>query len=325
MSRTIDRKTLVTRHSPHLMSILLNKDLDLRSGWRFGLYVAVFVAMLYATGALVSMLVSGTISSELGFLAANAAVFTVPGVLALVFMIRFIDQVPVLTFGVGLHERWWRDLAFGVLVAAGMLGILAAAIAVLGDLSITSGSGVAPAGMAALILILVVSAANEELIFRGYPLQVLMVGIGPWPAMILMSAVFGAGHHLNPNATGLGTANTFLAGILLCLAYVRTRSLWFPCGIHIGWNLGLGPIFGFPLSGMDISSIWNTETNGAVWMTGGAYGPEGGFLVTGIMIVAIAGVRFTNHVNVSPRLSAVLAQYSTKVYPDSTQSSIGGS
>jgi len=307
------------------MSILLNEELDLRSGWRFGLYVAVFVAMLYATGALLSLIVSGTITSELGFLAANAFIFTVPGVLALAFMIRFVDQVPVLTFGVGLHERWWRDLSLGAMVGAGMLGILAATIAILGELRITAGSGTALSGMVALILILAVSAANEELIFRGYPLQVLMVGIGPWPAMILMSAVFGAGHHLNPNATWLGTANTFLAGILLCLAYVRTRSLWFPFGIHIGWNLGLGPIFGFPLSGMDISSIWNTETGGEVWMTGGAYGPEGGFLVTGIMIAAIAAVSFTNQVNVSPRLSSILARHSSKVYTDNTLSSIGGS
>ena len=307
------------------MSIFLNEDLDLRSGWRFGLYVAVFVVLLYATGALLSPATPGTITSELGFLAANAFALAVPSVLALIFMIRFIDQVPALTFGVGLHERWWWDLGFGAVTAAGMLGILAGTIAILGEIDVTAGSGGTRSGMTVLILILAVSAANEELIFRGYPLQVLMVGIGPWPAMFVMSAIFGVGHHLNPNATWLGTANTFLAGILLCLAYVRTRSLWFPFGIHIGWNLGLGPIFGFPLSGMDISSIWNTETDGDVWITGGAYGPEGGFLVTGIMIAAIVAVSFTNQVNVSPRLNLILARHSAKVYPDSTQSSIGGS
>jgi len=68
---------------------------------------------------------------------------------------------------------------------------------------------------------------------------VLMAGVGPFPAMVVVSAAFGLGHHMNPNASWLGTANTFLAGIRLCLAYVRTRSLWFPYGIHIGWNLGL--------------------------------------------------------------------------------------
>jgi membrane protease YdiL (CAAX protease family) len=313
------------------MSIFLNEQLDLRPGWRFGLYIAVFAAMLYATGGLISIFVSGEINSQLAFLAINAIALLIPGVLALMFMIRFVDQIPLLAFGIGFHQRGLRDLIVGIVVAAGMLGVLAGSIALVGDLSITGGNIESIEstewwlGMSVLLLILIVSAANEELIFRGYPLQVLMVAVGPGPAIVMMSMLFGLGHHLNPNATWLGTANTCLAGILLCLAYARTRSLWFPYGIHIGWNLGLGPIFGFPLSGMDIDSIWRTEADGADWLTGGAYGPEGGLLVTGIMILAIAVVTFTRQVRVSPNISSILSQHSDKVYRDSTLSSIGGS
>ncbi len=304
------------------MSILLNEQLDLRSGWRFATYAAVFVIILFATAILLSMFVPSIFDGDLGLLALNAVALAVPSVLALKVMSHFVDRVPVLTFGAGFHKNWRRDLKWGVVLAVLMLGGLFGGMAVTGELNMAAGT-VSPLGLAGIVLVLCVAAANEELIFRGYPLQVLMAGIGPWPAMIVMSAIFGLGHHLNPNATWLGTGNTALAGILLCLAYVRTRSLWFPYGIHIAWNLGLGPISGFSLSGMNLESILHTEANGADWITGGAYGPEAGVLVTGIMGAAIVAVVLTKRVDVSPDLSSLLTRHPGKVYEDSASTSSG--
>ena len=304
------------------MSILLNEQLDLRSGWRFATYVAVFVIILFATAILLSMLVPSSLDGDLGILALNAVGLAVSSVAALKIMSRFVDRVPALTFGAGFHKNWRRDLKWGVVLGGVMLGGLFGAMAFTSELNMANGT-VSPLGLAGIVLILCVSAANEELIFRGYPLQVLMAGIGPWPAMIVMSAIFGLGHHLNPNATWLGTGNTALAGILLCLAYVRTRSLWFPYGIHIAWNLGLGPISGFALSGMNLESILLTKANGVDWITGGAYGPEAGVLVTGIMGAAIVAVGFTKRVDVSPDLNLLLTRYSGQVYKGTASTSSG--
>src|SRR5207244_2207380 len=110
--------------------------------------------------------------------------------------------------------------------------------------------------------VLLVAAANEELMFRSFPLRVLMDGVGMWPAVLVMSSIFGLVHLNNPNASLLGTANTILAGILLSLAYVRTGSLWFPYAIHVGWNVGIGFVLGFSLSGIDIASLWTTGIAG---------------------------------------------------------------
>ena len=101
--------------------------------------------------------------------------------------------------------------------------------------------------------------------------------------MIGMSILFGAVHLNNPNASILGALNTVVAGILLSLAYVKTRSLWLPYAIHVGWNVGLGFVFGFPLSGIDIASLWTTGTAGSEIILGGDYGPEGGLLATFIL------------------------------------------
>lgn len=306
------------------LSILLDDELNLRSGWRLGLYVAVFVIALYGTGALISLVIDPATGPDLMMLLAiNAMALGIPAVVALAFMKRFVDQVPLLAFGVGVHERWPRDLLAGLGIGSVMLAIYLAGTSLTGD--VTFSAGPRPEGVATdlvlLVAILAVSAANEELVFRGYPLQVLMYGIGRWPAFLLVSALFGLGHHLNPNATWVGTTNTALAGILLCLAYARTRSLWFPYGIHIGWNLGIGPIFGFPLSGMSVRSLWVTEAGGPSWLTGGAFGPEGGVLVTGIMISAAFVVGTTQRIDVSPSVNSVLARHPMKVAQQRTPAS----
>ena len=53
-----------------------------------------------------------------------------------------------------------------------------------------------------------------------------------------------------------------------------------PYGIHVAWNVGLGFVFGFPLSGVDIASLWTTGVGGSDLILGGDYGPEGGLLAT---------------------------------------------
>jgi hypothetical protein len=98
--------------------------------------------------------------------------------------------------------------------------------------------------------------------------------------VIGLSVFFGAMHLYNPNASWLGAINTVVAGILLSLAYVNRRSLWFPYAIHVGWNVGLGFVFGFPLSGVDLASLWTTGIAGSDTILGGGYGPEGGLLAT---------------------------------------------
>ncbi len=273
---------------------------------------------LLANGALISFVfVDPAIAeNDVALLGINAWALLVPAAVALLFMIRFVDHVPLITFGVGFHERWARDLGYGLSVAVLMLVFYDTFSVLLGEVRIEAAIHNAEfwTPWILTILILAVSAANEELLFRGYPFQVLMVAIGPWPAMILMSGLFGLGHALNPSATSLGTLNTFLAGILLCLAYVRTRSLWFPYGIHIGWNLAIGPIFGFSVSGITMESYWISASRGPEWLMGGAYGPEGGVLGTGVMLTAILAVLLTGKVGVSPELEAVLDEHADKIY-----------
>jgi len=192
---------------------------------------------------------------------------------------RLFEHQPLREIGLNWSDR---NLLLGI---AG--GALFAAFVVVGPVlggvaefqqrdepSLSTGSA------AGMIAFLAAAAAGEELQLRGYLLQALMRAVGVAPAIILTSGLFGVLHLGNPAASWASAFNTILAGAALAVAFWRSGSLWFPIGIHFGWNLVL-PLAGAPLSGLIIpltgyELIWRV---GPVW-SGGAYGPEGGVLTT---------------------------------------------
>jgi uncharacterized protein len=265
------------------MNAFLNSQNELRSGWKFTTYVLFFLLIWIATGALASAVYNAANppEGELTLLVVNGIVLFVPAVAALLLTVHFADHRPLKAFGIGFVPGWQPQLATGLGMAAVMLAVLVAGCYAVGYVRMSwSGTQVSGGTLATTLILLLVAAANEELVFRGFPLQILVEGVGEWPAIIALSGLFGMLHFQNPNASLLGTANTVIAGIMLSLAYVRTRSLWLPYGIHVGWNVGLGFILGFPLSGVDIASLWTTGIAGSDTILGGGYGPEGGLLAT---------------------------------------------
>jgi hypothetical protein len=117
----------------------------------------------------------------------------------------------------------------------------------------------------------------------------------PMMGVVLPSLLFAFAHANNPDATSLGLVNTFLAGIWFGFAYLKTRDIWFPFGIHLLWNFLQGPFFGINVSGIREFSpapVFNSVDNGPVWLTGGAYGIEGGLACTAAILLSIAAIYY---------------------------------
>lgn len=120
---------------------------------------------------------------------------------------------------------------------------------------------------------------NEELMSRGYHLQTITSGLNLFWGVVISSAVFGILHLGNPNATWVSAAGIFFAGIYLAYGFIRTKQLWLPIGLHIGWNFFEGVVFGFPVSGLDIYALLRINVTGPELWTGGAFGPEAGLII----------------------------------------------
>jgi membrane protease YdiL (CAAX protease family) len=160
--------------------------------------------------------------------------------------------------------------------------------------------------LAAVSVLLLFAALLEELSFRGYPFQKLTESCGAFCSVIVLSALFAAVHLGNP-ASGSwlswGFFNTFAIGLLLALARIRSGSLWLPLGLHFGWNVFQGAIYGLPVSGLsDFSSLVTASVHGAPLLTGGEYGPEASLTCSVIILFAFPLLwRLTSPLNIQHR------------------------
>lgn len=133
----------------------------------------------------------------------------------------------------------------------------------------------------------IASGVFEETLFRGIVQRQIERMGGSWVALAITSAIFGFAHLMNPNATLVaGIAITVEAGLLLGAAYLVTRRLWLPIGIHAGWNFTQAWVFSAPVSGGAVKpGLLVTRLDGPVWLTGGAFGLEASLVA---MVVATA-------------------------------------
>ncbi len=190
--------------------------------------------------------------------------------------------------GLVLAPGWRLQFLTGSGVALVLVALAVSAIAIFGKLSfrLTLGAhGVAR--LALVLLVLLAGSLAEELMFRGYPFQRLVEAIGPGGAILVFSALFGLVHLTNPGASFWGLLDTVVIGVVLSLAYLRTRALWLPWGFHFAWNATLGLLFGLPVSGLRLfNAVIHTTATGPRWLTGGAYGLEAS--LPGALVVVLA-------------------------------------
>jgi membrane protease YdiL (CAAX protease family) len=283
------------------LDLFLNRQDRLRSGWRFAIFCACYFAVVSATVLTLRaavMLLGPKASTTLNRLP-GALVYALQFVIefAPAFLIgwllgRYFDGVPVRALGWSRHRGWLRDLALGTLFGAGALAFAALVSTTAGGFHFS----LAPEGFGSsfaktffgAIFVYVLLAAAEEMMFRGYPLQTFMRSLPFVVALLPSSALFAFVHTANPNIPRgllflIMVVNTALAGVWLCVAYLRTRSLWLPLGLHWSWNWTMGSLFGLPVSGITTltrAPLFKATDAGPAWLTGGSYGIEGGAACT---------------------------------------------
>ena len=146
-------------------------------------------------------------------------------------------------------------------------------------------------------------AWNEELIYRGYIMQSLASGFNLTWGILISSIYFGIEHLSNPNSNGMAVAGIFLAGLFLAYGFLRTGQLWLPIGLHLGWNFFESAVFGFPVSGYDRPGLLNITVSGPEFWTGGAFGPEAGFIILPINLIGVILIYlYTKHRTLSSPL-----------------------
>ncbi|MEP7130365.1 MAG: type II CAAX endopeptidase family protein [Sphingomicrobium sp.] len=178
-----------------------------------------------------------------------------------------------------------RPLLLGLGAGLVIFSIVVAIAAVIGVYRVT-GEGDTSGLLSALIGPAIFAAVSEEMLFRGVLFRWIEEFGGSWAALALTSALFGAAHLANPGATWVAAVGiAFEVGVMLGAAYMLTRSLWLPMGIHAAWNFTQGEIFDVPVSGSDPHGLVTAQLNGPPLLTGSGFGLEASLIA---IVVATA-------------------------------------
>ena len=283
-------------------SIFFGEDGLLRSGWRFAVFALLFVAGGTLFGAaVVALLYSVSPQAR----PATSTFLVVNGLASLAVALaagwacgKYLERLPFSALGASVTVPGLKNFLVGLLLG-GVTFALGAGIGIVFD-----GLGFAanPAqavdiGWTLLIsfIVFATAAAFEEALFRGYMLQTFVRSELTIFGVVLTSLLFATVHNANPAATWLSWINTFIAGVWFAVAYLKTRSLWLPFGLHLAWNWTQGSVFGVEVSGLtDIvrAPLMRESDAGPAWLTGGDYGIEGGVITTVAILASIAALYF---------------------------------
>lgn len=268
--------------------LLWSEDGRLRSGWRILLFAGL-LALLAMLGGTALALVRGIPEPLRAPL--ESGVMLAAAVAAGAVMLRRADGRRAGALGYHLRPAAVREAGEGLALGVVMLAVVVVALAAAGMLAFPPDEGAGLGRWAAwqlgALAWFALPAAAEEALFRGYAFQALVEGVGAVGATLGLSALFALAHAANPNVGAFALLNIFLAGVLLSLVYLRTRSLWTATGVHLGWNWAMAGAFDLPVSGLEImdAPLYDAVERGPDWLTGGAFGPEGGLAGTAAFLL----------------------------------------
>jgi len=277
----------------------------LRALWRVLLFLVLTIAGIWLLATLAALLLPADMN-ELWELFISSAIFVAAALAASFIMMRGVERRPLAA--IGLPRRGWvRESLRGALIGIGFIAALALIMLAMGWYRPEPDAGSVVGWLEHVVglgLLLVVAAAAEELIFRGYPFQVLVEGMGVTLAIVISSAAFAWLHIFNPEVGPIALFNIALAGILMAVAYLRTRSLWVAIGLHWGWNWVMAAIFDLPVSGIDFDVPgYDIRAVGPDGITGGAFGPEAGLMTTLLSLPVILWAVRTRWLRESPQMA----------------------
>lgn len=232
------------------------------------------------------------------------AAFAVTAVIVLLWVTLFERRgLAEIGFNGSGLKRFLRGYGIGLAFVVAVVG----AIWALGGYTIQGGGAFVSANVAAalipivvLMLTFVIQGSTEEILTRGWLMQVIASRHGLAWGVGLSAGLFGLLHAANIDPSPelvLGVVNVALFGVFIGMYAAREGSLWGVCGWHAAWNWLLGLGFGLEVSGHVVETTpliidLGTTTSLPWWVTGAAFGPEASVVTTAVLLIGSAVLIF---------------------------------
>ena len=204
----------------------------------------------------------------------------------LIFLYVFVFKIYERRIITELAIRYaWKENIIGFITGGLLVGCIILVFMVTGNIAFSIVNPLSVIFKPLILLVLL--ALLEEIIFRGIIYRITEQSLGTWLALIISAMLFGIGHITNSHADFLGILSVAVAGIFLGVLYTLKSRLWYPIAVHIGWNF-FQYFFGLPISGKDdFVYFMDAHREGPAWYAGGDFGIENSIL-TVILILGFS-------------------------------------
>ncbi|WP_314749320.1 type II CAAX endopeptidase family protein [Tannerella forsythia] len=210
--------------------------------------------------------------------------------LVVVLYCRFAEGRSLFSMGFVRKDAWIHYLKG---IAVGFVFFSTVYLTLIATGSVTFDGLNSKASLAMLLLFFfgfVIQGAQEEILTRGYFMMSLSTRLPAIAAILISSFTFSVLHLFNSGFGLLAFVNLVLYGVFLAVYMLKTGNIWGVCAIHSVWNFSQGNLYGMPVSEMNIleTSLFSSSlVEGKEWLSGGAFGPEGGVITSAVSILAI--------------------------------------
>ncbi|MCB2298172.1 CPBP family intramembrane glutamic endopeptidase [Clostridium tagluense] len=264
------------------------------------LWVLLFLVVGQGIGGILAYFTQKIIGKDPAVLLLNELICGFIFITLIVFArVKFREKRSISSIGLkkeGLIKKYLVGFGIGIL----MFSIVVLLLSISGHTVVDSNprglSGIAVlSGVLIVIPGWIIQSGTEEILSRGWLMNVLGARYNVAVGLSVSSSIFGLMHFANPNVNILAIINIVLIGLFFGMYVIKTNDLWGACGLHAAWNWTQGNVFGFEVSGQKVAagSLLNLRLTGSEWFTGGSFGPEAGIAATIILCIGIVIVYFS--------------------------------
>ncbi len=272
------------------MFVFKNRYGELRSGWSV---VVLLLITILGLGVGSSMVPENSEEATIAIKIAVTLVYSLITIGGAIILFKLIYKRKLYQMGF-IAKGWITGLLHGFVIGAVSIGLLFAILLLVGQAKV---SGVDMDKLLSFTMLIEffsvgIMAFSEEVLMRGYLMTALKPTRNKWIIFLAPSLLFSLFHLMNPGVTLLSFLNIFLAGMLFAYMFIKSGKLWLSSGFHIAWNFFQGDICGMNVSGNIQTAVFETRLGTNELLTGGNFGPEGGILVTCILLLVFMYMRF---------------------------------
>lgn len=281
------------------MRIFKNKYGEVRSGWKIALTLILMFALMNVVSILIGIILGIIVSSkgdivELYSIENSSLFFSIAIMLQNIALIgssmimwKAFEKNKLRFMGVNNIRKGYKELVVGLLLGAVTITIVGIILILIGEVKLVnslSKPNISYELLSGLIAFIAVGF-GEEIFGRAYCMSVLKQTRNRYIILGVSAVIFAAMHLGNSGISFLALINLFLVGVLFGYMFMKSGNVWMPIGFHITWNYFQGYVLGFQVSGNEVMGIYQLNNVGNSLFNGGTFGPEGGIIVTAILII----------------------------------------